>query len=62
MNQPINQDRYDMEETELTADEREWSKHNRRELAIERADMLRDELRDRQAEEVDAARNGKEQA
>lgn len=51
MNSPHNTDRYDMQETPESADERECIRQAAYERMIDHADRIHDEMRDRQMEE-----------
>jgi len=62
MNTPINSDRWNMQDTPESDEERECIKSAAYERMIDRADYLRDEMRDRQWEAREAARERKEGA
>jgi hypothetical protein len=59
---PLNRDRWNMQDTPESAEERECAKAAAYERMIDRADYLRDEQRDREMEEREAARERKEDA
>ena len=59
MKSPHNTDRYNMDDTPESADERECIRQAAIERAIDHADYLRDERRDREMEEREAAREAK---
>jgi len=52
MRNPLNRDRWNMEDTPESDEERECIRTAALELEIDRADFLRDEMRDRQMEEA----------
>lgn len=59
---PLNRDRWNMQDTPESAEERECIRQAAIERMIDRADYERDEQRDRQMEEREAARERKEDA
>jgi len=59
MKSPHNTDRYNMDDTPESADERECIRQATIERMIDHGDYLRDERKDREMEEREAAREGK---
>ena len=58
---PLNRDRWNMQDTPESDSERECIRQAAMEREIDRADYLRDEQRDREMEERETARERKEQ-
>jgi hypothetical protein len=59
MRSPHNTDRWNMDDTPESADERECIRQEAIEREIDRADYLRDEMKDREMEEREAVREVK---
>ena len=62
MSNPLNRDRWNMQDTPESDHERECIRHAAMERAMDRADYLRDEMKDREMEERESMRERKEGA